>query len=170
MDMTPIIDVVFNLIIFFMVITDMSQKDLEHLILPRAPVATVDDGKDLERIVINIVDPTHPDNVNRVRAGWPPIFVEGRQMESLTQMRQYLRRLADPGLYPDREKPLPHGGYPSRKPVLVRCDRSQVFGWVQAVIQYCTFVPGRPLQQELAESPMIYKLEIAVAEKEDRLK
>ena len=38
LDMTPMIDVVFQLIIFFMLITDMSQKELEELYLPKAEV------------------------------------------------------------------------------------------------------------------------------------
>ncbi len=170
-DMTPIIDVVFNLIIFFMVITDMTQQDLEYLILPRATEAGEDEGKDKERLTINIVDATSKENQERIargtmRADWPPIFVDGRQMESLDIMRAWLRRAADPALYPDLDKPLGDGTFPSRKPVLVRCDQGQVFGWVQAVIQYCTFVPGRNPAREKAESPMIYKLEIAVAEKD----
>ena len=36
MNMTPMIDVVFLLIIFFMIITDMTQQDLEELTLPMA--------------------------------------------------------------------------------------------------------------------------------------
>ena len=31
-------------------------------------------------------------------------------------------------------------------------------------MQYCTFVPGQPQKEELKKSPLIYKLEIAVAE------
>ncbi|MEO0662385.1 MAG: biopolymer transporter ExbD, partial [Planctomycetota bacterium] len=42
MDMTPMIDVVFLLIIFFMVITDLTQRDLEDLHLPLAEQATPD--------------------------------------------------------------------------------------------------------------------------------
>lgn len=55
MDMTPMIDVVFLLIIFFMLISDMTQQDLEVLTLPKAKTATPDepDAKEF-RPVINI--------------------------------------------------------------------------------------------------------------------
>jgi len=55
MNMTPMIDVVFLLIIFFMLITDMTQQDLEILTLPKATTAVPDepDPKDF-RPVINI--------------------------------------------------------------------------------------------------------------------
>ncbi|MHC5073156.1 MAG: ExbD/TolR family protein, partial [Planctomycetota bacterium] len=36
MDMTPMIDCVFLLMIFFVLVIDLSQKDLEDLILPKA--------------------------------------------------------------------------------------------------------------------------------------
>ena len=56
MDMTPMIDIVFQLIIFFMLITDMSQKDLELLVLPPAETASPDDPNPLEvRPIVNIV-------------------------------------------------------------------------------------------------------------------
>ena len=42
MDMTPMIDVVFLLIIFFMIITDLTQQDLEDLELPMAMHAVAD--------------------------------------------------------------------------------------------------------------------------------
>ena len=33
LNMTPMIDVVFNLIVFFMLVTDMTQKELEEIIM-----------------------------------------------------------------------------------------------------------------------------------------
>ena len=56
MDMTPMIDVTFQLIIFFMLLMDMSTKELEELVLPKAPQADPDkpDPKD-PRPGINIV-------------------------------------------------------------------------------------------------------------------
>ena len=56
MDMTPMIDVVFLLIIFFMIITDLSQQELEELELPNATVA-VEDKPDPEsnRPILNIL-------------------------------------------------------------------------------------------------------------------
>ena len=55
MDMTPMIDVVFLLIIFFMIITDLTQKDLEELELPVA-VQAVKDKPDPDRVrpILNI--------------------------------------------------------------------------------------------------------------------
>ena len=173
MDMTPMIDVVFNLIIFFMVITDMTQKDLEYLILPKAELAEVDEGKDRERLVLNIVNPDLKDMQGKVDPNKPPIFFEGRQVDDMVDLRRHLRQRANPRLYPQKIKedgvtPMPQlapGLWPSRKPLLIRCDQAMIFAWVQAVIQYCTFVPGNPQEKELAESPFIWKIEMAVAEK-----
>ena len=55
MNMTPMIDVVFLLIIFFMIITDLTQKDLEVLVLPMAKSAAEDKpDPELVRPIINI--------------------------------------------------------------------------------------------------------------------
>lgn len=54
MDMTPMIDVVFLMIIFFMIVSDMSQQDLAELVLPKAEMAQ-DDETEEGRMIINIV-------------------------------------------------------------------------------------------------------------------
>jgi len=55
MDMTPMIDVVFNLVIFFMLVTDINQKDLAELTLPVARMAAEDKGNDPDdRLIINV--------------------------------------------------------------------------------------------------------------------
>ena len=46
MNMTPMIDVVFLLIIFFMIITDLTQQDLEELKLPVARAGASKDEPD----------------------------------------------------------------------------------------------------------------------------
>ncbi|HYC78124.1 MAG TPA: biopolymer transporter ExbD [Planctomycetota bacterium] len=170
-DLTPMIDVTFQLIIFFVLVTDMSQRELEVLTLPMAPIAVEDvpDPKD-ERIVVNIVDLDNPEVTGNKNL--PPIFIQGRQMTSLEEMRKVLFQRADPRRYPDTTRPPvsqpPNGPliYPSSKPLLIRCDQHQVFGWVQAVMQYCSFVPGNPQNEELANSPFIYKIEIGARRKD----
>ena len=54
MDMTPMIDCVFQLLLFFMVVTKMSQSALEALILPYATFAEPDKGN-TTRMVINVL-------------------------------------------------------------------------------------------------------------------
>ena len=56
MDMTPMIDVVFQLIIFFILITDLTQSELEELKLPMAMNA-VEDKPDpsIVRPVLNVL-------------------------------------------------------------------------------------------------------------------
>src|SRR5688500_12716195 len=55
MDMTPMIDCVFQLIIFFMLITDLSQLELEEVYLPQAEVAAADKPDPREiRPIVNI--------------------------------------------------------------------------------------------------------------------
>lgn len=54
MDMTPMIDCVFLLMIFFVLVIDLSQQDLEDLILPEAKEATPDEKPPEVRPIINI--------------------------------------------------------------------------------------------------------------------
>ena len=177
MDLTPMIDCTFQLIIFFILVTDMSQRELELLTLPIAPISSIDEGEDKERIVVNIIDPNNADAAREMNPNWPPIFIKGRQMQSLEQMRQVLHTYADPRRFPDTTRGMVEPSlklYPSKKPLLIRCDQNQVFGWVQAVMQYCSIVPkGRDrtaaehLAYEYANSPLIYKIELAAKRKDN---
>lgn len=54
-DMTPMIDCVFLLMIFFVLVIDLSQQELEDLILPKAEYAEPDDNPPENRPVINIL-------------------------------------------------------------------------------------------------------------------
>lgn len=55
MDMTPMIDCVFLLMIFFVLVIDLSQKDLEDLILPKAVEAVPDEDPPEVRPIANIL-------------------------------------------------------------------------------------------------------------------
>jgi len=55
MDMTPMIDCVFLLMIFFVLVIDLSQKNLEDLILPRAEFMEPDESPPEGRPIINIL-------------------------------------------------------------------------------------------------------------------
>jgi biopolymer transport protein ExbD len=55
LDMTPMIDIVFNLLIFFMLITDLNQKDIVDLTLPLAHMAVQDEDNDPDdRLILNV--------------------------------------------------------------------------------------------------------------------
>lgn len=54
MDMTPMIDCVFLLMIFFVLVIDLSQQEMENLILPAAKFAEPDENPPDARPIINI--------------------------------------------------------------------------------------------------------------------
>ena len=53
-NMTPMIDIVFQLIIFLMLATEISQIELADLILPKASDGIVDRNPDKDRLIVNI--------------------------------------------------------------------------------------------------------------------
>ena len=55
MDMTPMIDCVFLLMIFFVLVIDLSQQNLEDLILPKAKYQEPDDQPPDNRPVVNLL-------------------------------------------------------------------------------------------------------------------
>jgi biopolymer transport protein ExbD len=54
MDLTPMIDVVFQLLIFFVLVTEMAQAEIEALTLPTADQAVADVDADRHRLILNV--------------------------------------------------------------------------------------------------------------------
>jgi biopolymer transport protein ExbD len=134
-NMTPMIDVVFQLIIFLMLANDMSRKDIEDLRLPEAPHGAEDTGLEKHRIVINLLKGEEP--------GAPPLLkVRGTAMD-LEGLGRLLANEAD--LF--RE-----GGAEdaSALHVLVRADAGVRWEAVQHVLQAC-----------VAKSVRVYRVQFA---------
>ncbi len=86
MNMTPMIDIVFQILIFFMVVTEFARQTLEEVQLPKAP-----DAEEMVRtppIVINI----------RMDKNAAPDAETGSQAEVLINRKKYaIARKAPPG-------------------------------------------------------------------------
>ena len=56
LNMTPMIDMVFNLLIFFILTSQFAQLETEDVVLPPSTTATIKDYTEFRNIVINIVN------------------------------------------------------------------------------------------------------------------
>jgi biopolymer transport protein ExbD len=100
MDMTPMIDCVFLLMIFFVLVIDLSQKDLEDLILPVAKYAVPDENPPDIRPIVNITqsgrvvykmntyydpdkDGDNLDGIKRLLYEWKDTVVKDKTKENL---------------------------------------------------------------------------------------
>jgi biopolymer transport protein ExbD len=120
-NMTPMIDVVFLLLIFFMVVVDMTQKDLADLTLPIAITAEPDKSDDR--------DPRYIVNVDRQGL----IKYKGADY-TLGELKQLLNRLKRIyGKYKDFGKP-PNIVKASELFVLVRADKDTPWQHVQWIM------------------------------------
>ena len=124
MDMTPMIDIVFQMILFFIIITDFTQQEIALLELPWSTVGIEDEGEDTERITINITTPL-PSNPGCAWTGRPRKRRAGQQDHDQGQVRGHLHvsstrssRNYGKKNFPEEDKP-----HLSRRSVLVRCDR-----------------------------------------------
>jgi biopolymer transport protein ExbD len=119
MNMTPMIDIVFQLIVFLMVANDLSRRDIEDLDLPRAVHAFETCGAP-DPLVVNLL-PGGPDLA-------PALRVRGRDMD-LAEFRRFLR--------PEADRLRADAGGASDLPVLIRADRASRWQDVQRVMQAC---------------------------------
>lgn len=164
-NMTPMIDCVFLLMIFFMVTTDLASSGSLELQLPEADAATPDTEEHQKTVIsVDVIDLAHPPaGTPALDHRRPPILLEGRQVESLESLRVALRRRSDPVKFPDLTQPevAGLGLRPSMRRLRIRCDRVQLFSWVSAVMELAG-VRGGPAERE--ESPLIRHIEVAVLE------
>jgi len=107
-DMTPMIDCTFQLLIFFMLVTDMAAAPTEKMILPVAKAPIVKEPG----LIVNVL----PDGTIRI---------EGRTVKDETLE----------SIFEDRRAKAQRGsGYP----VILRADRSTPFEHVQKVMMVAT--------------------------------
>ena len=124
MDMTPMIDVTFLLLIFFMVVTDLNQKELADLVLPLAYMAQPDKDDDPDDRVILNVDKTGQ------------IQYRGKVV-NLNELGAILHRAKEAYEFKMRQKgesgleDLPGGGKASKLYGLLRADRDTPWQHVQ---------------------------------------
>jgi biopolymer transport protein ExbD len=141
LDMTPMIDVVFNLIIFFMIVSDMSNLDLEQVDLPFASHAKAEkaSGDDVTKTIkVNV----------RADGG---IIISGKpytmdadkknvaddQGRQVTWLQDYLKVEADAE---EREDPDPKnpGLRPSKLNILIRGDKNAPYKFIGDVMEACS--------------------------------
>jgi len=114
MNMTPMIDVVFQLLIFFMLVTEMTQQDKVELTLPRADQATTDEGEP-GRHTINV------DEDGTIRVGATAVTLD--QLDKI--------------LYVEALERTREGSKFSDKPILIRADRNAEFLTIQKIMGKC---------------------------------
>jgi biopolymer transport protein ExbD len=124
MDMTPMIDIVFQLITFFMIAADLQQKDLAELTLPIAYMAEEDkDDDEDDRLILNVDKDGilwhKGKSVSLDELG--TILKYAKDSYELTMKRQGKKGVED----------LPGGGQASKLYVLVRADKETPWQHVQ---------------------------------------
>lgn len=131
MDMTPMIDCVFQLIIFFMLITDMTQKELEELYLPKAEVADPDKpNPDQQRPIVNIL----PDGKILVKR---EVIYDPAKDDKYKKLKEYLGRAAKAMPTEPIDPKNPASMKVPAWPLLIRADQSTPAKYIQKVMEVC---------------------------------
>lgn len=128
MDMTPMIDIVFLLIIFFMIVTELSNLDIEELVLPIAPSAVAQVlAPETREVKINVVI--------KDETGAGEIKISG---ETLTKA-QLIGKLRQEAELWDKWEPNPNK--PDEKnsllEILVRADQGVNAGHIHEIYEAC---------------------------------
>jgi biopolymer transport protein ExbD len=155
MDMTPMIDCVFLLMIFFVLVIDLSQKNLEDLILPRAIFQEADDQPPENRPIINVLQ--NGAVVYEQKVYYDP-SVDGKNYAKIKNLLTEIRRI---GLANNtlklKEETLP-GGIKANlmdDPILIRADKWTEWHYVGEIMKQCS-------QPDIA----FWKVELAMSEQD----
>jgi len=147
MDMTPMIDVVFLLIIFFILITDMSQADLEDLQLPVAQNADPDKPEKGEvRPVLNI---KQDGSIWAKREN----YFDPENSDGHEKLQKFLFLKANSMATEPLNEENPGGPMVPAGKLLIRADGNTLFKHVQKVMEICGI-----------DTIKLWKLQLAAAE------
>jgi len=158
-DMTPMIDLTFLLIIFFIIVNDMTQQELEDLKLPIAQKAGHDDPPE-NRPILNVMD----DGTiiwKKKKLYYPGIVPKGQDPIRTTRPDFYWK-LAEtmkvewiPYMTTDYDEALSMT-LPD-DPILIRADRNTPFRYIQKIMEVCS-----------RRDVLIWKVQLAASEPEPK--
>ncbi len=159
MDMTPMIDVTFLMIIFFIIVNDLTQQELEDLKLPIAVEAGHDDPPP-GRPILNVM----PDGTiihKKKDLYWPGIDSGGRTDPVRKGRPDYYWMLAQEMVkWAERMEHVADDEHPNLgklpdDPILIRADRNTEFKYISRIMETCT-----------REGIRIWKVQLAASEPE----
>ena len=129
-DMTPMIDIVFLLIIFFMLVTELSKLDIEEVILPVASEAKVEEPQAASKqVVVNVVLKDSETGKGEIRVGGK-LHTPEQLIAALKLEAQVL------GIYDDN--PNRPGQKDSLLEVLIRSDERVNAGYLHDIYKACS--------------------------------
>lgn len=153
-NMTPMIDIVFQLIIFLMLATDFANTQMERVYLPKADAAAADDHPDEKRLMVNIAHEV-PDGKDCTQLKYTNgILIQPCQIEEhwvikisgkVLTIPELEQRLVVEGNMDRETKENPKT--PSNRPVMIRADGSAPFKKITQVL-------------EAAGKALVWKIEI----------
>jgi len=154
MDMTPMIDCVFLLMIFFVLVIDLSQKNLEDLILPRAVFLEADDKPPENRPILNVLQ--NGTVIYNGKVFYDPL-VHGKDY---SKIKDLLLGIRQQGLNTNKLKLKEEmvGGRMIKlidDPILVRADKWTEWNYIGEIMKQCS-------QPDIA----FWKVELALSEQD----
>ena len=153
MDMTPMIDCVFLLMIFFVLVIDLSQQDLEDLILPKATYAVPDDRPPEVRPIVNLMQDGRV--LYKQQMYYDPM-IHGDNLAPIHDLMRFFKQHV---AKPENIKTETVGGGARMTviddPILIRADKWTEWHYVGKFMEGCT-IPDAAF----------WKLELALSEKD----
>jgi len=161
-DMTPMIDVTFLLVIFFIIVNDLTQSELEDLKLPIAIQAGHDEPPP-RRPSLNVMpdgEVIHKRNTLYLPGEQPPPHIgpdpfHKGQPDFRWRLAQKLATFAS-GMETKVDEKFPGLGPLPDEPILIRADRNTEFKHISKIMEVCT----RP-------DIKIWKVQLAASEPEE---
>ena len=159
-NLIPMIDIMFLLLLFLMIASDMGQRELEDVILPKATVVVEDkpdqdtENKE-ERLTINIhhVLPQRTTckayddgGICREDAHWR-LGIKGTDFTDMKVLNAHLEKAAAPS------RKEPGKSKKSERKVMIRADGSAPFGMPQKAINECANVGMYKIDVGAAQPP-----------------
>ena len=154
MDMTPMIDCVFLLLIFFVLVIDLSQQDLEDLILPQAKFRQPDDNPPDLRPVVNILQ---TGDMYYKKTAYYESAKHGENYSGMEKLLREWRKELPLTMKPLFENKPPGSTNPKipDDPVLIRADKWTEWPYIGKFMTACS----QPYAQ-------FWKLELAMSEED----
>ena len=121
LNMTPMIDMVFNLLIFFILTSQFAQLETEEVVLPLSTTATTKDYTEFFNVVINIVNKDGAGEIILLRQPYTPQDLT----EHLIELKESAKgRVMNVILRADADVP-----YEDVARVMLAAGRAQIQGW-----------------------------------------